>query len=116
MPTRMQAQAIDALRCTLDWRAEQCPPLDAPKKPPEYTRFGVQGEQLTPIGAITLCKRLRAELRQMVRTVEGSQPRLERNWLLAMHSARLGQLCAELEQRGLDTLEEVREGLTVLWG
>ena len=115
MPARMQEQAIEALRCTLDWRTQYCKPLDEPKTPAEYTRFGLLGEQLVPQGGVTVRKTLRAELRETVRVVEGVQPRLERNRLLAMHSTRLGQLCADLEQRGLDTLEEVRSGLAVLW-
>ncbi len=40
---------------------------------------------------------------------------LERNHLLAMRGARLGQLCADLEERGLDALEILRCELTWLW-
>ena len=115
MPATWRADVIFNLRQTFDWRARQCKPLKAPKTPHTYTRFGLMGEQLTPKGWLTMRKKLRAELRESVRVVEGEQPRLERNWLLAMHSVRLGQLCAELEQRGLDALEEVRSGLEVLW-
>lgn len=115
MPLGMQEQAREALRLTLEWRAQHCKPLDAPKTPPEYTRFGLLGEQLTPKGGITVRKTLWAELREMIRTLEGSQSRTERNWLLTMHSIRLGQLCAELEHRGIDALEEVRNGLAYLW-
>jgi hypothetical protein len=115
MPAHMQEQAQAALRQTFDWRAKYCQPLDAPETPPDYTRFGLVGEQLVPKGAITVRKTMRAELREVVRTVEGNQSRTERNRLLAMHSIRLGQLCAELEHRGIDVLEEVRNGLAVLW-
>jgi hypothetical protein len=115
MPAHIQKHAQEALRLTLGWRAQYCKPLDAPETPHNYTRFGVLGEQLVPKGAITVRKMLRAELRELVRALEASQSRTERNWLLAMHSARLGQLCAELAQRGIDTLEEVRNGLAYLW-
>ena len=115
LPERLREDTRRNLGGTLDWRAEQCPLLKPPRTPAEYTRFGLEGEQLVPIGAMTLCKRLRAELRESIRTLESIQSRTERNQRLAMHSVRLGQLCAELEQRGLDTLEEVRNGLAVLW-
>ena len=59
--------------------------------------------------------RLKTELRETIRTLEERQPILERNHHLAMHSVRLGQLCAELEQRGVDALEEIRTGLGRLW-
>jgi hypothetical protein len=115
LPAAIRADVIFNLRQTLDWRAQHCKPLDPPETQPEYTRFGLVGEQLVPQGGLTVRKKLRAEVRQMLLTVEGEQPRLERNWMLAMHSIRLGQLCAELEQRGLDVLEEIRCGLAVLW-
>ena len=115
MPERLREAVIVNLRQTLHWRAQYCGPLDAPEPPPEYTRFGLLGEQLVPIGALTVRKRLRAELRETIRTMETTQPRLKRNRLVAMHSARLGQLCAELEQRGINALEEVRGGLAWLW-
>ena len=115
MPPVMRADVVFNLRQTFDWRAQYCQPLKQPKTPHAYTRFGLLGEALVPPGGVTVRKHLRAELRETVRTLEGEQPRLERNWMLAMHSVRLGQLCAELEQRGLDALEEVRCGLAVLW-
>jgi hypothetical protein len=115
MPEPMRAAVILNLRQTLDWRAQYCKPLDEPKPPPEYTRFGLLGEQLQPRGAMTVYRTLRAELRETIRTVEGEQSRTERNRLLAMHSIRLGQLCAELEQRGIDAMEKLRLGLTWLW-
>lgn len=115
MPARVRDGAMDGLRQTLDWRAQHCEPLHPAEQPVERTRFGLLGEALWPKRVQTLCKTLREELRECVRTVEGSQPRLERNHALAMHSVRLGQLCADLEQRGLDALEEVRTGLAWLW-
>ncbi len=115
MPAHLRSAVIFNLRQTFDWRAQYCKPLDAPKTAPGYTRFGLLGEQLVPKGGVTVRRALRAELRESVRLLEGEQPRLERNWRLAMHSVRLGQLCAELEQRGLDVLEEIRCGLMLLW-
>ena len=103
------------LRQTLGWRAQHCQPLNAPKTPHDYRRFGLLGGELVPHRAGAVCETLRDELRELIRVVEGRQPILERNHLLAMHSIRLGQLCAELEQRGLDALEEVRAGLNPLW-
>ena len=114
LPERLRADVLLTLRQTLEWRAQHCQPLGAPKKPPEYTRFGLEGERLSPKGVFTVRKTMRAEVREMVRTVEGSQSRTERNRRLAMHSIRLGQLCAELEQRGIDALEELRNRLARL--
>ena len=111
LSSSIQEQAKEALRLTLDWRAQYCKPLDAPKTPHDYTRFGLVGEQLVPKGGITVRKLTRAELREMLRALEASQSRTERNWLLALHSIRLGQLCAELAHRGIDALEEIRSGL-----
>ena len=115
MPAGMRADVIFNLRQTLEWRAQYCPPLKPPRKPVACARFGAQGEQLWPRGALTVYRLLRKELRETVRVVEETQPHLERNRLLAMRGARLGQLCVDLEQRGQDALEEVRCGLTWLW-
>jgi hypothetical protein len=41
--------------------------------------------------------------------------RLVRNYYLAMHSARLGQLAWKLESRAVNGLEEIRSGLIPLW-
>ena len=113
-PASLREEALLTLRQTLGWRAQYCQPLDAPKTSPEYRRFGLLGEELVPQDTRAVCETLRAEVRETIRTVEGRQPILERNHRLAMHSIRLSQLCAELEQRGLDALEEVRKGLEVL--
>ena len=115
MPERMREPAAENLRQTLNWRARCCKPLKAPKTPLAWARFGLLGEQLQPKGAVTLRQTLRKEARESVRVVEGTQPHLERNHLLAMRGARLGQLCGELEQRGLDALEVLRWELTALW-
>ena len=114
-PAQHQTEIIVNLRQTLDWRAQYCGPLEPPKKPVERARFGLMGEALQPEMTQTVCDGLGDELCETVRTMEGSQPILERNWLLAMHSIRLGQLCAELEQRGLDSLEQIRSRLGRLW-
>ena len=114
-PAQHQAEITVNLRQTLRWRAQYCGPLEPPKKPVERARFGLLGEALQPEATQTVCDGLRAELSETVRTLEERQPILERNWLLAMHSVRLGQLCAELEQRGLNALEEIRGGLGRLW-
>ena len=106
---------MENLRQTLDWRVQQCKPLKKPKKPLAATRFGLQGEQLWPKSVLAVRRILRRELRESIRMVEETQPHLERNRLLAMRSVRLGQLCVDLEQRGIDALEELRLGLTWLW-
>ena len=115
LPARHQEAVKFNLRQTLDWRAQQCQPLEPPTSPPQYTRFGLQGEQLTPAGVGTVYRLLYAELRESVRTLEDCQSRTQRNRLVAMHSVRLGQLCADLEQRGVDTLEPLRCALIPLW-
>ncbi len=115
MPAHLRSAVIFNLRQTFEWRAQYCQPLAAPKTAPAFTRFGLLGEQLVPKGGLTVRRALRAELRESVRLLEGEQPRLERNWRLAMHRVRLGQLCAELAQRGFDVLEAIRCGLMLLW-
>ena len=116
MPAALREATVDNLRQTLRWRAQYCGPLCPPDTPAEYTRFGLLGERLCPEATPTVCDTLNDELREITRTLEERQSRTERNWLLAMHSARLGQLCAELEQRfEIDVLEKVRGGLMKLW-
>ena len=115
MPEWMREAAAENLRQTLHWRAQYCKPLKQPKTPLAWTRFGLQGERLCPRGTLTVRKLLKREARESVRLVEGMQPHLERNHRLAMRGARLGQLCLELEERGLDALEILRWELTSLW-
>lgn len=55
------------------------------------------------------------ELREILWTLETVSLRLVRNYYLAMHSARLGQLAGELESRAVNALEEIRSGLIPLW-
>jgi hypothetical protein len=73
-PASLRDDVLDGLRRTLSWQAQYCQPLDAPKTPPGYRRFGLMGEELVPQGTVTVRETLRAELREMVRTVEGRQP------------------------------------------
>ncbi len=108
-------QAASELRDLLAWRALGSRPLAPPKQPAAYTRFGLRGEQLCPYTEQAVCEQVCAELRESVRTVEGPLSWSERNWKLAMHSARLGQLCADLERRGFDALAVLRAGLDPLW-
>ena len=115
LPEQQQDDLIFCLGETLRWRERECKPLTPPKKAVERSRFGLIGEQLWDIDSAALRQRLRAELREAIRTVEGEQPRLVRNLWLAMHSVRLGQLYHELLSRGEDALEEARSGLNVLW-
>jgi hypothetical protein len=114
-PAQHQPGIIANLRQTLDWRALYCEPLRPADNPVERARFGLLGEALQPETTQDICDKVNLELCEMIRTLEERQPILERNALLAMHSVRLGQLCAELEQRGVDTLEQIRSGLNRLW-
>jgi hypothetical protein len=116
MPAVLRAATVENLLQTLRWRALYCEPLCPPEQAVERARFGLLGELLCPEATPTVCDKLCAELRESIRTLEERQPVLERNWLLAMHSVRLGQLCAELEQRfEIDVLEKLRSGLGKLW-
>ena len=116
MPAGLREAAVENLRQTLRWRALYCEPLRPAEKVVERARFGLLGERLCPEATPTVCDTLFAELREIIRTLEEHQPILERNWLLAMHSVRLGQLCAELEQRfEMDVLEKLRSGLSKVW-
>jgi hypothetical protein len=115
LPEQQRDDLVFCLGETLRWRARECKPLSPPEKAVERARFGLIGEQLWDIDSATLRQRLRAELRETIRTVEEEQPRLVRNLWLAMHSIRLGQLYHELLSRGEDALEEARSGLNVLW-
>ena len=116
MPIDMREATVENLRQTLRWRAQYCGPLCPAEKAAEFTRFGLLGELLCPEATPTVCDKLRDELREIIRTLEEHHPLLERNRRLAMHSVRLGQLCAELKQRfEIDVLEKLRGGLAKLW-
>ena len=115
-----RAEALDGLRCTLEFRArsDEPPrrPKDAPLEQVERSRFGLRGESLQDIWHDDLVKRLCTELREILWTLETVSLRLARNSYLAMHSARLGQLAWELERRSaVNVLEEIRGGLMPLW-
>jgi hypothetical protein len=116
LPAALRQQTAISLRETLRWRARECGPLPPPPSPVERSRFGLRGEQLVPHADRIVCGLLVAELRESVRTMETRLSWSERNYRLVMHSARLGQLCAALEQRGsIDVLEVIRAGLEPLW-
>ena len=115
-----RAQALDGLRCTLEFRArsEEPPrrPEDAPLDEVERSRFGLFGEHLQGSASDDLIKKLCAELRESLWTLETVSLRLVRNYYLAMHCVRLGQLAWELERDSAsDVLEEIRSGLMNLW-
>ena len=116
LPDRLREATVENLHQTLRWRAQFCEPLRPPEKAVGETRFGLLGELLCPEATPTICDTLNDELREITRTLEGRQSRTERNQRLAMHSIRLGQLCAELEQRfEIDVLEKLRSGLMKVW-
>ena len=116
LPNNLRAEVARCLRCTLVFRAEEGEGrVSSEAKTPGRTRFGPQGEALWPEPFDDLRKKLHTELEAMLYTLESQQPRLVRNWMLAMHAARLGQLWWELANRQLAALEEVREGLILLW-
>jgi hypothetical protein len=116
LPKDLRAEVARCLRCTLDFRAKEGQgDVDKEAKNPARTRFGPHGEALWPEPFEELRQKLRKELEAILYTLESQQPRLVRNWMLAMHAARLGQLWWELACRQQDALEEVREGLILLW-
>jgi hypothetical protein len=79
-------------------------------------RFGRVGELLRPQPAAEDRRLLREEVKEMLRTLEADLSRPARNWRLAMHCARVGQLYAELERRRreLAPLEELHQALAAL--
>jgi hypothetical protein len=104
------------LRQTLRWRARSGAPLPPAQRPIERSRFGLGGEHLALSATPTVCDLLFSELREITRTLEASLSWSERNYRLAMHSTRLGQLCRELEARGVpNVLTLIRAGLARLW-
>lgn len=121
LPRDLRAEVARCLRCTLVFRAEEragargAGDVSSEAKNPARTRFGPHGEALWPEPFEDLRKKLRTELEAILYTLESEQPRLVRNWMLAMHAARLGQLWWELADRQQDALEEVRESLIPLW-
>jgi hypothetical protein len=116
LPAALRQSTTRSLRETLRWRARECEPLLPPAAPVARVRFGLRGEQLAPCAVAFVCDLLITELRESVRTLEASLSWSERNWRLAMHSIRLSQLCAALEQRGgIDVLEVICAALEPLW-
>ena len=122
LPVEYRADARRCLRTTLRFRAsgQGAASLDEeePEQPEDMQRFGLLGEWLLDLATPDLCAKLRKEIRAILRTLEEAQPRLVRNRRLAMHSARLGQLVAELTQpwRDCAALAELRNALALTWG
>jgi hypothetical protein len=81
------------------------PPVDRRRRPipPKQPRHSLELAWLT------------CQMPKWMREQAAENLHLERNHLLAMRGARLGQLCADLEERGLDALEILRCELTWLW-
>lgn len=116
LPAAVRGEAAWLFWETLRFRARWCWPLSPPKEPEEHTRFGLVGELLHDLALLALRPLLRKELTAVLRILESDQSRTERNRLLAMHRARLGQLYWALDRWGdVDSLEELRNGLAALW-
>jgi hypothetical protein len=120
LPQAAQIELIDGLARAL--RARRLVPEARPawSFQPEAlvqrARFGLVGEALRPQPSQAIRGLLREETREMLRTLEADLSRPERNWRLAMHCARVGQLYAELarKQRRLVPLEELHQALEAL--
>ena len=116
LPAAVREEAAWLFWETLRFRARWCWPLPPPNEPEEHSRFGTLGERLRHLAFDALRKLLRKELTATLRVLESDQPRTERNRLLAVHRARLGQLYWALGRwRDVDSLEELRNGLGMLW-
>ncbi len=119
-PPEVRDALLDNLRQTMDHRALSIH-LPAPRRQDELDqiereRFGLLGERLQdrPLGE--LLGKVDTELREIAWTLETERWRLVRNWQVAMHSARLGQLLWELSrQPDIDVLEAARDLLIWLW-
>jgi hypothetical protein len=117
VPERWRAEVFSAFVKTLRFRAdlEERSSLEG-AQPIGRERFGLLGEDLVPEGTVRVRVWLDDEVREIVRTLEMRLSRTRRNHYLAMHSARLGQLWRELEQRfEIDVLEEVKGALGRCW-
>ena len=116
LPAAVREEAAWLFWETLCFRARWCWPLPPPKEPEEHTRFGLVGELVRDLAYLALRGLLRKELTAVLRILESGQSRTERNRLLALHRARLGQLYWALGRWGdVDALEELRSGLMALW-
>ncbi len=121
LPEAAQIELIDGLRRALrvrqlDPQARQEWSFQTPEAQVERARFGRAGEHLRPLPSSELRRLLRDEVKEMVRTLEADLSRTMRNWRLAMHCARVGQLYAELarRRRELAPLEELHQALGAL--
>jgi hypothetical protein len=120
LPEAAQIELIDGLRRALSYRqhvpgAREAWAFQTPEAQVERSRFGRLGEQLCPQPSPEVRRLLRAEVKEMVRTLEADLSRPARNWRLAMHCARVGQLYAELaRRRELAPLEELHQALAAL--
>ncbi|HEY7356980.1 MAG TPA: hypothetical protein VH590_10960 [Ktedonobacterales bacterium] len=121
LPEAARLELIDGLRAALRLRrhvpeARQRVSFQMSAAETERTRFGCCGEQLCPQPSPAVRRLLREEVQAMLRTLEADLSRPVRNWRLAMHCARLGQLYAELarRRRELVPLEELHQALSAL--
>jgi hypothetical protein len=122
LPEPQRAEVRWAFEQTLRFRAalEERSSLEG-QQPIGRERFGLAGETLVPEGTVRVRVWLDDEVRETLRTCEMRLSRTRRNAYLAMHSARLGQLWAELERRfshdvvDLNVLEEVKRALARRW-
>jgi hypothetical protein len=117
LPAAQRAEVRWAFEQTLCFRAglEERSSLEG-TQPIGRERFGLAGEALVPEGTLRVRRRFDDEVRETLRTLEAPLSRTRRNAYLAMHSARLGQLWRELEQRfEIDVLEETRLTLGRRW-
>ena len=121
LPEAAQIELIEGLSGVL--RARRVVPqsrqfwsFQTPEELVARTRFSRAGEQLRSQSSPDIRGLLREEVKEMVRTLEADLSRTARNWRLAMHCARIGQLYAELArtERKLVPLEEVHQALRAL--
>jgi hypothetical protein len=116
LPAAVREEAAWLFWETLRFRVRWCWPLPPPEELEEHTRFGLVGELVRDLAYLVLRALLRKDLTAVLRILESDQSRTERNRLLALHRARLGQLYWALGRWGdVDPLEELRNGLVVLW-
>jgi hypothetical protein len=120
VPPEIRSDLLDNLRQTLEHRAASIHPPDPRRQDAldqiERERFGLLGERLWDHSEEELLGLVDTELREIAWTLETERWRLPRNWQLAMHSARLGQLLRELRCRPeIDLIEALRDLIIWLW-
>lgn len=121
LPEAAQLDLMDGLRGILRARrrwpqARRLASFQTPEERVERARFGRCGEQLRSQPSGEVQRLLCEETKEMVRTLEADLSRTMRNWRLAMHCARIGQLYAELarQERRLSPLEKLHRALAAL--